>query len=192
MKNINIILASKSPRRQELLSQIGIEYSVFGTDFDETSVIYDGTNIDKYVIELAKGKCEEALKHNKHKIILGADTVVFYKNKILGKPKDKKEAFEYLKELSNDIHKVITGVYIHNDINNKSVSKAVFTEVKVQNLSDEEIEWYINSDTVLDAAGAYRIQKGFSRYIEYIKGSYSNVVGLPVNAVYNLLREIEI
>ncbi len=185
-----IILASKSKRRQELLSLIGIKYRVFGTNFDEDSVEYDGRDIEKYVVELAKGKCKEAIPKFDKEIILSADTVVIAKNRILGKPKDIDEAFSFLKTLSDDSHYVVTGLCFYNGKDKSITTDYCKTKVNVQQISDDEIWWYINSDNVLDAAGAYKIQNGFSRYITSIEGSYHNVVGLPVNNVYNRLKQI--
>lgn len=185
-----IILASKSKRRQELLSLIGIKYKIFGTNFDENSVKFDGKDIEKYVVDLALGKCKEAIPKFEHDIILTADTVVFAKNKILGKPKDVDEAFSFLQMLSDDSHSVITGLCFYNGKTKDITTDYCETKVRIQKVTDDELWWYINSDNVLDAAGAYKIQNGFSRYITSIEGSYHNVVGLPVNNVYNELKRI--
>ncbi len=129
-------------------------------------------------------------KSSKDKIVLTADTIVSKDNEILGKPKDKDEAFHFLKKISGDMHEVITGVCLYNGVNGKLISDYDRTAVEVQSLSDEEIKWYIGTGEVYGVAGAYRIQGGFSRFIKSIKGSYHNVVGLPVNMTYNMLLEI--
>ncbi len=190
VENLEIILASKSPRRKELLSLIGIKYKIQETNFDESSITFKDNDIIDYVIKIAKGKCLNASNVYKDRIILGADTIVYKNNQIFGKPKDLDEAFEYLEKLSNDYHEVITGFCILNPQKKIQITDYDITKVYVQKLSKEEINWYINSDEVTDAAGAYRIQKGFSRYITKIEGSYYNVVGLPINKVYNRLKSL--
>jgi septum formation protein len=188
--DIKIVLASKSPRRKELLSLIDINFIIYGTVFDESSIIYNGKDIDNYVIELSKGKCMEASSKYPDRIILGADTIVYINNEILGKPNNKEEAYDYLDRLSNNSHSVITGLCLYNGLTKQMITDFDITTVYVQELKPEEIKWYINSDNVEDAAGGYRIQQGFSRFITRIEGSYHNVVGLPVNKVYNNLKKI--
>ncbi|MFW5799426.1 MAG: Maf family protein [Spirochaetota bacterium] len=186
-----IILASQSQRRQELLSLMDIKFKAIKPDFDEDSVKFEDSNIKKYAIDIAEGKCLNVSEKNKNDIILGADTIVYLDNTILGKPKDKNQAYDYLSLLSGKTHKVITGIYFYHYNKDIKISDYSITDVTVQNLTDSEIKEYISSYTVLEAAGAYRIQDSFSKYILSLKGSYHNVVGLPVNKVYNCLKKIE-
>lgn len=177
---MHFILASASPRRQELLTKIVEDFTVVVSNFDEERVKFNG-DVEDYVKTLAKGKAQEvASRADKDSIIVAADTIVVIDGKILGKPKNEIEAYDMLKLLSNKIHRVYSGIAIINTANNIMKSEAVFTEVKFSELSHEDIINYINSKEPLDKAGSYAIQGKCAAYIKGICGDYYNVVGLPV------------
>lgn len=185
-----IILASASPRRRELLTQIGIEYEVIPSTADENS---SETIPDKLVEELSFQKAKEVLErmHGGEGIVIGADTVVAKDGIILGKPNDAKEAFRMLSLLQGQRHQVYSGVTLLV-CENGSVVRDTFsvgTEVEVLPMTKEEIDEYISLGTCLDKAGSYGIQDFFARHIKGIRGDYYNVVGLPISEVYMRLRK---
>ena len=173
-----IILGSASPRRKELLSQIGVPFEVRVSNKEE---VYTNT-VPK-----------EIVKEARNVIVIGADTIVVHEEQILGKPKDEQEAFEMIRSLQGDTHQVYTGVAVLDfDENGEKtvISHAVETKVSVNPMSTEEIQKYIESKEPMDKAGAYGIQGRFSAFIEKIEGDYFNVVGLPVSYVYQVLKEL--
>lgn len=187
-----IILASGSPRRKELLEQIGIEFDIITSDVDETTLI---TQPDEYVKYLSRIKAQavwDMVKddddyRNEDVVVIGADTIVSYKGHILTKPKDTGNAFDILKELAGDCHQVYTGVTLIK--NNNVVSNfAEKTDVYCNDISDNEIREYISTGEPMDKAGAYGIQGKFAAFIGKIDGDYNNVVGLPVARVYQELK----
>ena len=170
-----IILGSASPRRKELLSQIGVPFEVRVSNKEE---VY--TNVASEI-------------QARNVIVIGADTIVVHEEQILGKPKDEQEAFEMIRSLQGDTHQVYTGVAVLDfDENGEKtvISHAVETKVSVNPMSTEEIQKYIESKEPMDKAGAYGIQGRFSAFIEKIEGDYFNVVGLPVSYVYQVLKEL--
>ena len=202
---MRIILASKSPRRKELLSRIGIEYECMVSEMEEK--ITD-SEPDKVVSELSKQKAENILellkseetKDNSPVVIIGADTVVACGKEILGKPKDEADAGRMLKLLEGRSHSVWTGVTIlfinvdkDGNICEKKVMSETFsceTKVYMYPVSDIEIDEYIKTKEPLDKAGAYGIQGIAAKFIEKIEGDYNNVVGLPVSALYQKIKKI--
>ncbi|MEG0133626.1 MAG: Maf-like protein [Clostridium sp.] len=188
---MKIVLASASPRRQELLKRITENFEIKVSNFDEDSLEFNG-DIEDYVCTLAKGKAENVLfdKTNDENIIMGCDTVVYLKGKIFGKPTDDKDAFEMLKKLSGNIHKVYSGIALLNSKTKKCVTKSVCTEVKFMEISDDMIIKYVKSGQCNGKAGAYGIQDDAAVFVEKIDGCYYNVVGLPLNTVFLLLREM--
>lgn len=192
MQKKKIILASASPRRRELLAQAGYEFEVQVSHKEEA---YTSESPDEIVKELALLKAKDIVAQNdaKELVVIGADTVVAYKGAILGKPKSKEDAFEMIKGFQGDRHQVYTGVAILDygaDGKETVVNHAVKTDVYVNSMTDEEIWKYIESDNVMDKAGSYGIQSGFSVYIEKIEGDYFNVVGLPISYIYEQLKQI--
>ena len=188
--NMHYILASASPRRQELLTKIVDNFDVIVSNFDEDSVKFNG-DVEDYVKTLAEGKGKDvASQAKKDSIIIAADTVVVIDGKILGKPKNADDAYNMLKLLSNKIHRVYSGIAVINTTNNIMKSEAVFTEVKFSELTHEEIINYINSKEPLDKAGAYGIQGLGALFVEKINGCYYNVVGLPLNLLNKIIKEI--
>lgn len=176
---MKLILASKSPRRSEILKNAGFEFTVRVADADET--IPDGTKPEDAVVLLAARKAM-AVERAEDETVLGADTVVVLDGKILGKPKDKDDAFNMIKSLSGRVHSVFTGVCIIG--NGKSMTFAEETQVEFLLLTDDEINTYINTNEPYDKAGAYGIQGMASKFVRRINGDYFNVVGLPISAIF--------
>ncbi len=186
--NNKLILGSSSPRRQELLRQVHIPFLVRTTDVDESSI--QETNPQEMVKQLALLKAESVRRENPKEVVLTADTIVCFEDEILGKPKNKEEAFEMLTMLSGKEHDVFTGVSIQS-----STDQQVFfekTKVAFWPLSPEEIEWYIATGEPFDKAGAYGIQGSGSIFVKKIIGDYFNVVGLPISRVVRELRRFSI
>ncbi len=177
-----IILASKSPRRKELLSLITENFVIKSAEVDES--LPDGIQPDKAVEYLSKIKAEPF--KNEEDIIIGADTVVSIDDVILGKPKDRSDAFKMLKMLSGKYHSVFTGVTIITPDSTKTFS--VETRVKFFDLTDREINDYLDTGEPFDKAGAYGIQGKGSLLVEKIDGDYFNVVGLPVSTLNKYLN----
>ncbi len=180
-----LILGSQSPRRKELLSNAGFEFETRSVAFEE--VFPDDLPAQEVAAYLAKGKNQAYRQVVSNEIVLTADTVVIQDNRILGKPKNILEAQEMLHSLSGKVHQVVTGVCISSPTKSETFSNS--TEVKVKNLEEEEINHYISKYEPFDKAGAYGIQEWFGLIaVEWIKGSFYNVVGLPVDQVYATLK----
>jgi len=182
----NIILGSASPRRKELLSDIGLKFSIQTTNKEEA---FPSSLKEEEIVEfLAKQKSEflsENLQQND--LLITADTIVSFKNELLNKPKNKEEAFKTLSKLSENTHKVITGVCLKSK--NKEIVFSVTTLVTFKELSEDEIHYYINKYNPYDKAGAYGIQDWVGKIgINNINGSYTNVVGLPISELYQHLK----
>lgn len=185
-----IILASGSPRRRELLSQIGIEYDVVLSSISEET---EETRPDLMVMDLSGKKASEvASRAEPGRVVLGADTVVAVDGKIMGKPASEEDAFRMLKSLSGREHSVYTGVTLIKRTFEKDeiITFAEKTDVYVKEMSDAEIRSYIESGEPMDKAGAYGIQGRFAAFVEKINGDYNNIVGLPVSKVYDRLKEL--
>ena len=190
-KPIMIILASGSPRRREILSDLGAELKIITADVDESS---DERNPEKLAEQLARKKGEavyqKLLADNADELtlpIISADTVVFCDGEIMGKPADRADAKRMLKKLSSRAHTVTTGICVIAD--GIPFSSSVTTRVFVDTLTDSQIDAYIASGDPFDTAGAYGIQGIFSKHINKIEGCYFNVVGLPTNALSKLFLE---
>ncbi len=182
------ILASKSPRRKELLQNIGMVFDVIESDFDENTI---PKNIEPklYVQELALGKATSLLKNAPRKtLVIGADTVVCLDNKILGKPKDRNDAINMLKMLSGKVHQVYTGVCVARTDDGKTVSSYERTDVYFDEISEKDIEYYLDNFSVLDKAGAYGIQEYAGVFVNKIDGDYFNIVGLPVHLLHKIIN----
>lgn len=181
---MKLVLASKSPRRREILSMVTEDFTVKVSDTDET--IEEGVDIYK-IPELLATKKAEAIEAKEDEIIIGCDTVVIYKNEILGKPKDKDDAKRMLKLLSGTTHYVVSGLAIKS--NNKTYSTSEITAVVMRELSDNEINAYIEKYNPVDKAGAYGIQEMAGAFVEKIEGDFYNVVGLPLCKLVNVLKD---
>ena len=183
LKNVNLILASGSPRRAELLRSAGIDFTVRVSDVDEK--VLAGELPRDYVVRLSREKAQAVAAEGE--LVLGADTTVVMLNEILGKPANENDARRMLRLLSGKWHEVLTGVSLVNGV--KVTSDVAVTRVKFSKLSEEETNWYVTSGEPMDKAGAYGIQGYAARFVERIEGSYSNVVGLPVQMIYRMLVE---
>ncbi|MDE7083024.1 MAG: Maf family protein [Clostridia bacterium] len=183
---MDYILASASPRRKELLSQILQKFEVVPAEADEKVNI--SLFPEQMACALAERKCDEVFAQNPYKTVIGCDTVVVFDKTVLGKPKDREEAFKTLKMLSGKTHFVITGVCVRNAF--KKLIDYDKTEVKFNVLSDEFIRQYVDGGSPLDKAGSYGIQDG--GIVQEYFGSYTNVVGLPVNLTKKLLDGVRV
>ena len=185
-----IILASGSPRRKKILEQIGLKFSVEKSNYEEKRIadsppsqIVEFLSLEK--ANLLAVKYEDA-------IIIGADTLVVLNGEILGKPKSEEDAGEMLRKLRNKTHTVVTGFTVLDTKSGRSVTKHVETKVKFKDLSEMEISAYVETGEPMDKAGGYGIQDKGGLFIEEIDGDYFNVVGLPLFAVSETLREFGI
>lgn len=180
-----IILASGSPRRKEILEQVGVTFTIKVSDKEE---VMNSDNPDSLVKELSAMKARDVAERvSSPAIIIGADTVVAQNNIIFGKPRDKKHAKEMLSIMQNNSHKVYTGVcilIIEEDKTVRELSFAVASSVKVAPMNESQIEAYIETNEPMDKAGAYAIQGKFAPYILGIEGDYYNIVGLPISSIY--------
>ena len=184
----HLILASGSPRRRELMSQVGLDFTVVTSDADENIKEMEP---EDYVRELSSIKAQSVLEQYTDKedavIVIGADTIVYHKGEILTKPKDEEDAFRILKSLEGEIHQVYTGVTICSA--HKNVSFYEKTDVWVYDMTDEEIRDYISTGEPMDKAGSYGIQGLFGIYVKGISGEYNNVVGLPVARLFYEMKK---
>jgi septum formation protein len=187
---MKIILASASERRQELLNRIVEDFKIVISNFDETSVQFHG-DCHEYVKELALGKAREVADRSKDEnIVIGADTIVYHGGKILGKPKDMQDACSMLKNLSGNSHIVYSGIAVINTAADEVRVDSVCSEVFFSELSQEQIDTYAASSEPMDKAGSYGIQGKGGVFVEKIHGDYYNVVGLPLNRLYYMLKEM--
>lgn len=185
-----IILASGSPRRKELLTQIGVTFEIKTSDKEE---VITSSNPKDVVKELSAMKAKDVAEGIEGPaVILGADTVVAYDGQILGKPKDKEDAVRMISNFAGDEHYVYTGVCIlikEADGSVREISFAEGTKVFVYGMTEQEISDYVDSGEPMDKAGAYAIQGKFAPYIKEIEGDYYNIVGFPVAGIYQRLKE---
>ena len=182
-----MILASNSQRRQEILKDAGFNFRVITSNIEEIS---DKENVIERILDIAEKKLEQISKNNVNEFILAADTVVELDKNIFGKPKDREEAFKFLKLLSGKIHRVITAYVFKNISKNILIREVVISEVKFFDLDDETINWYLDTGEPFDKAGAYGIQ-GYGRVlVEKIDGDYYSIMGFPISNFLENLRKI--
>lgn len=182
-----VILASGSPRRAQLLKQIGLRFAIKAADINEDDL--NGHGPGKHTEILAERKARAVACENPESIVIGADTVVFCNGKMLGKPKDKADAFHMLESLSGSTHQVYTGYAIILPDASAYV-ESVCTDVTFRTLEKWEIKRYIESGLPMDKAGAYGIQDSAATFVESVKGCYFNVVGLPISRFFCALKKI--
>lgn len=183
-----IFLASKSPRRNEILKKAGIDFSIIQSDYEEE---LENKNFSYEKIEnLAKGKSQGAIPYTNSGFIIGADTVVVLDNLILTKPKDREDAFNILKSLSNKSHNVVTSVCVYDVETKKYIIESTTTKVVFENLTDEKINYYIDNFKPFDKAGAYGIQEMPTGYIKAVNGDLENVIGLSSKSVLKCIDEL--
>ncbi len=187
----DIILASGSPRRREILTGLGLDFDIYVSEADEESISPDGITTGVYVQELAilKASAVAKLIPKEEALIIAADTVVALDGKILGKPKDEEDAKNMLRSLSGKCHSVFTGICVMRAKNAFSVCAAVETKVYFKELSEEKIERYVATGEPMDKAGGYGIQGKGVLFVDKIDGDYLNVVGLPATRLFEILEE---
>jgi septum formation protein len=188
---IHLVLASGSPRRMELLGQLGINYILLDHGFEETTV--QGESPQAHVHRLAKTKAVSASKKAPEMWVLGADTIVVIDEKILGKPRDEWEARDMLASLAGKTHEVFTGyALVHASRPGNTRVREVRSKVRIRDLTPDEITAYVSTGEPMDKAGSYAIQGIGAGIVEWIQGSYTNVVGLPVCELAQDLKELGI
>ena len=187
---MELILASNSPRRKELLEKHGFTFKVISSEYEEKEFSNDPVKTAKTFSYNKAKDVFDRLEDKGEKVVLGADTVVYYKGKILGKPKSKEQAYNMLKTLSANAHVVITAYAIISE--KKQIVKSVKTKVLFNQLSNEQIKTYLDSNLYVGKAGSYGIQDGYNLVKKY-KGSLNNVIGLPVERLKKrLIKELKL
>jgi len=182
ISDIRILLVSSSPRRKEILSMVGLPFRVLKASVEEEIL----PSPVETAVKNAEKKVLSVKDEQKKEIALAADTIVVLDGKILGKPKDEREAVEFLKQLSGRWHTVITGFSLRFS-DGKLVSSYEESKVKFKRLSLSEVEWYVSTGESLDKAGAYGIQGIGALFIEKIEGDFFNVMGLPISRIYDII-----
>ena len=187
MSPFQLILASESPRRQALLDDLGIPFRVVAPRVEEIPRVGEPPAV--FSKRMAQEKARAAAQWYPNEWVLGADTIVALGKRILGKPDSLREAKKFLEALNNRTHEVITSFCIINDSLKKALARSVYTRVTFKRFSRWEIDWYLGTGEPLDKAGAYAIQGRGSFLVREIKGSYTNVVGLPLTEVLEALEK---
>ncbi len=183
-----IILASTSPRRKQLLGLLKIKFKTADSGYKENMGLK--LSPEKLVKYLAFGKAQAAVKQHPNAIIIAADTVVVFKGKALGKPKNSKEAFSMLKSFKGKYQTVITGVAVKNSQSNETILASIKSKIKLKNYSNEQIKEYIRLEKSCDKAGGYSPQGAGFNFISKIEGSFTNTLGMPMEFVYNALQKM--
>jgi septum formation protein len=182
-----IILASQSPRRKQLLEQIGLKFEIDSSNYEEDMTLKMEPR--KLAEHLSLGKAEDVAQRHKDSIIISADTIVAVDNEVFGKPKTPARAKYMLKKFSGKAHSVITGFTIIDTGTNKQITKSVETKVYFKNLSEQEIDLYVATGEPLDKGGGYAIQGKAALFVEKIEGDYFNIVGLPILVLTEELKK---
>lgn len=183
-----LILASASPRRRELLEQIGLTFEVIPSKCQE---VITKTLPGEIVEELSWQKAEDVAKNIEDGIVIGSDTIVWQDGCVMGKPSDRESARDMLRRIQGNTHSVFTGVTVIVKENGRKINHTFFKETKVHvySMTEEETQRYIDTGEPMDKAGAYGIQGAFAAYVEGIEGDYNSVVGLPVSALWQVLKQ---
>ena len=187
-----IVLASKSPRRIELLTGLGLKFTAYSPDFEEKTESLAGETPEELVLYNAVGKAQEASRRFKDAIIIGVDTIGVSHGHILGKPTDREDAKRLIRLISGTEHSVISGICVMNSKSKKTLTQTVETKIEMEKIDEKDIEKYVDSGEGDDKAAAYAIQGKGSLFIKGIKGDYFNVVGLPIYTLKKLLKEFQI
>lgn len=187
-KDTRIILASSSPRRADMLTNIGVGFETVPSDIHER--LHPDEAPADYIIRLARAKVVAVARKVESGLVIGADTIVVLDGQILEKPEDEKDAEQMLRLLSDRWHAVMTGVALYDAATRREVADYEKTLVRFAQLSDREIEWYVKSGEPMDKAGGYAIQGLGGLFIEEIAGNYYNVVGLPIPLLYRLAKRL--
>ena len=189
---MRIILASKSPRRKELMDLLSLNYEIIVSDADET--LENGLSMEEQSKKLAYVKAKAVFDQTSgDRIVIGADTLVYKDNQKFGKPGNAENSIKMLQELKNSTHQVCTGIAVlvqkrneYNEFVDYSTSS-----IHIKDMTDYEIEKWINTGKAFDKAGAYAIQEEFAKFIDKIDGNYYSVVGLPIDKIYDIIKKIE-
>ena len=188
LNNYTVVLASKSPRRQELLKGIGVDFTILTKEVDESFPSRLPLIDVAPFLSLKKAKAFEDTELPDNYMVITADTVVIVENEILGKPKDHNDAVRMMNLLSGRVHKVVTGVTVHTKTKTKTFS--VISKVTFESLDNQEIDYYIDNFKPYDKAGAYGVQEWIGYIgVSNVEGSYYNVMGLPTQKLYKVLKE---
>ena len=184
-----LVLASASPRRAELLAAAGYAFTIDPADVDESE--RPGERPENYVLRVARDKARTvaARRRDPGEIVLGADTTVVIRGEILAKPADESDAVRMLEALSGAVHHVFTGVVMMSG--DHECAETVVTRVRLLRLEPDDIRWYVGTGEPMGKAGAYGIQGRAARFVDWIEGSWSNVVGLPVATVNEMIKRLE-
>ena len=183
-----VILASASPRRAELLKNVLLNVEIAPSKIDESKV--KAKTPEAFAVKAAVAKAKDIGRRKKNAVVIGADTIVVLGRKIIGKPRNKKDAVRILSSLSGRTHRVITGLAVLDTARGKLLTHQEITKVKMKKLPMKDILGYVETGSPLDKAGAYGIQEIEEMFVERIDGDFDNVVGLPVAALLKLLREL--
>jgi len=189
IQNGTLVLASASPRRSELMALAGLRFEVLPAHIDEQ--VLPGELPADHVMRLSREKAQAVAEKGDGRFFVGADTVVVLDGRIMGKPRDEAEALAMLTDLSGRDHEVITGITVFDRDQQVCLTRSVTTEVRFRELSAHEIQDYVASGCPMDKAGAYAIQGGAVHFVRAISGSYTNVVGLPMAELYELLLTLK-
>ena len=184
------ILASKSPRRKELMDLLNVNYDVIVSDADET--LEDGLSMEEQSKKLAFIKAKSVFDETSgDRIVIGADTLVYKNDERFGKPGNSENAFKMLEKLKNATHQVCTGIAVLVQKGNiySEIVDCSTTSIHIKDMTDTEIQEWIDTGKAFDKAGAYAIQEEFSKFIDKIDGNYSSVVGLPIDMVYDVIKQ---
>ena len=187
---MKVILASKSPRRKELMELLGIDFEIMVSEAEE--ILEEGLTIEEQSKKLGYIKAKAVFdKTSGDRAVIGSDTLVVKDGKLFGKPKDRQDAINMIEALKSDKHQVITSIAILVEKDGKYEEYIDYdiADVYVGNMSKEEIEDWIDTGKAYDKAGAYAIQMEFAKHIEKIDGNYESIVGLPLNKVYKILKQ---
>jgi septum formation protein len=184
----SFILASASPRRRELLKSMGFDFIVIPSGVDEKFL--EGESVSEHVLRLSQEKALAIAERNPEAWVLGADTVVIIDTEVLGKPGSKEEAREMLMRLSGKKHRVLTGFSVVRTSVNVVKSELVESSVFFKDVSADELEWYIDTEEPYDKAGGYAVQGKAASFVKEIRGSHTNVIGLPLSEVVAALKEV--
>lgn len=184
---VRIILASRSPRRRELLDSIGIDFEVRTSDIPEVRA--EGELVAEYVERLSAEKAAAVARHEVEAWVIAADTVVFLDGQVLEKPRDRQEAIEMLEKLAGTTHTVYSGVALTNRMQGLQMVESVSTDVVIMPLDRSFVEWYVDTGEPMDKAGAYAVQGLGALFVESVTGSYTNVVGLPLPTLFRMMMQ---
>lgn len=187
---VKLILASNSPRRKKILTDLGLDFEVIPSNYDEK--LSTDTFSYEIIEDLATQKALDVVRRvGKDELVIGADTVVILHNKILGKPHSKEEAFNMLRELSGNTHSVVTAICGINTKTNRAALLSTTSYVRFKELTDEMIHYYIDNFNPLDKAGSYGIQELPPNFLDKYEGSFENIIGLSPESVTAVLEQLE-